>query len=461
MITPSLTADLLILLIVTLIIGHTIKLFMQKRWLAFDPLNSFWGGALFCYVLQPLADGALFMSWHKDGIIEASLFWVLFGLVFVIAGYESRVGVSWAEKAPAMPMRLVSVRVTMAAFSLIGLGIVGYAYLFASAGSLGQWLSVGRGGTNYLTISSGYLGQLPQLLGLGVVLLLFDAEFHHIRGARRLLSWALGFLMWLWYVYEGTRSNTIGFAAILLAVWYLPRRRNPPIWLLVLGFFTLLTLANFQGLYRTRFTDLSFNLDKIDMEKATTEVLPAWMTGREGAPVRAARGAEFNCLMTIVELVPDPIDYNYGRGYLEFVTRPIPRAIWPDKIYPALETAYPILNQGRLATSVVPTAKKRLLMGPSFTYVGQWYAVGGAVALVLAGLLTGCLFRAIRTIYDRVPGNEGDIILFSTLFMIGFGEACSTPLYFLFTLPFVVAPLIVALRLCAGGRTAAGAGLME
>jgi hypothetical protein len=136
--------------------------------------------------------------------------------------------------------------------------------------------------------------------------------------------------------------------------------------------------------------------------------------------------------MAVIDLVPDRVDYNYGFGHLELLTRPIPRAWWPDKVYPQSEAHTPLLREGALSTTVVPTSRKVLLMGPSFTFVGHWYSVGGALGLLFGGVLTGVMFRMFRSIYDRDSSNEGNLLLFSTFIGVGsitcrsrMGQSCS------------------------------------
>jgi hypothetical protein len=96
----------------------------------------------------------------------------------------------------------------------------------------------------------------------------------------------------------------------------------------------------------------------------------------------------------------------------------------------------------------VPYPTTPILAGPAFGYIGHWYAVGGAVALVFAGLFTGGLFRTIRTIFNRPEKREGDLVLYMLVIVpIGFGEAASTPLFWIFNLPLMLMPLLVLLYL--------------
>jgi hypothetical protein len=140
------------------------------------------------------------------------------------------------------------------------------------------------------------------------------------------------------------------------------------------------------------------------------------------------------------------VPYNYGYGYLELFTRWIPRAVWPDKFYPQMEAVQGVLREAELSQANVRNTD--ILMGPAFTFVGHWYYVAGPVGLIFGGLLTGVLFRIIRTIYDRGNRSEGDILIYVSLIGIGFSEAASTPLAWLSTLPFVLGPLALILFLC-------------
>jgi hypothetical protein len=211
-------------------------------------------------------------------------------------------------------------------------------------------------------------------------------------------------------------------------------------------FLLLVLVTNLQSRYRDQFTNLSFNFDRLESDNALEHIIPSWLGGRSPRVHATSRGSEFNCVMTVIELVPDEVDYNYGYPLVEMLTRPIPRALWPDKIYPGLEAAYPIMKKGQLSTTYVATSKKTLLMGPAFTFVGYWYAVGGPVALALAGMATGAFLRMLRTIHDGAPDSQGHTILFTMVIIIGFIEAAATPLSWVFTMPLFLIPLFLLLR---------------
>jgi hypothetical protein len=315
--------------------------------------------------------------------------------------------------------------------------------MFSSAGGVTEWLAVGRGDTDYDSVS-GYLLQLADLLPAGVIILIFHLGFHPVSWAMRRVVWVLAGLMWLWFIYLGTRYRTIGFAMAILGCYYLPKRKNPPLGIIAPTFLLLFVLTNFQAYYRDHFTNLSFNLDKIDHKEAFEKILPGFLQpGNHADKKEPTSYLELNCIMSVVKLVPDRVPYNYGYGHLEVFTRLIPRQLWPGKIYPHMEAIQGVLREGELSDAYV--RDRDLLMGPAFAFVGHWYYVLGGVGIIFGGLITGVLFRTIRDYYERAPSNQGNCVLYSSLLVIGFNEAVATPFYWLTNLPLVVVPLVVFL----------------
>jgi hypothetical protein len=452
LLTPTLFGDFAILCVLAMIGAHAALLYAQGRWLLFDPLNMFWAGCLVVYVLQPVKYGDVFVVWYSSEIFDQTLLWIVCAAAAVIVGYESGLGRGAGRFLPHFPERLCPARTALAAVALLAAGLLGYSQLIASAGSLGAWLSVARGGTDWQAVS-GYVAVLADLLPIGVLLLLFHAELHRPALARRCASWVLGALLLLWFIYLGSRSRTIATLLLLLMACYLPRRRNPPLVLCAVAFLGLLLLVNFQTQYRENFTDVSFNYEDLDADNVWQKIAPSWLGGDATQQIESvSRGIDFSATMAVVALVPEEVDYNYGYALLEFATRPIPRALWANKHYPYYEAVTPIMRSAGLSSNWVEHGAVPVLAGPAFTFVGHWYTVGGPLALLIAGLATGVFFRILRTLLDRQPWSEGGIIFYSTLPMLGFLEAAATPMFWIFTYPFLWAALLVILQF-AGRRS--------
>jgi len=442
----TLLGDILLLCIAGLMAAHTLSLISRKRLLLLDPLFAFWAGIFVVYIIQPLSFRPIFVEWHSEELVDATLGWTLLGLFCVVWGYELNLGMRLGLMLPQAPAKLSAFRLTAAGYGAAALGLVGYSYLFASGGGVSEWLAVGRGGTDYDAIS-GYVAQLPDLLPLGVILLLFEMHFHPSPLPKKIALWLLAAVIWWWFLYLGSRSRLIGFTIAGMGAYYLPRRKSPPLVLAGAVFLALFILSNFQEAYRDKFTNLSLNLDQIDLNEAKGNAFPSFWGGDPALQAEGlSAGVEFNCVLSVIELVPDKVPYNYGYGFLEVFTRWIPRAMWPDKFYPQMEAVQGVLREGQLSGANVRDTE--ILMGPAFTFVGHWFYVGGPIGLIFGGFFTGVLFRAIRTIYDRGNRSEGDILVYVSLIGIGFGEAASTPLAWLLTLPVALGPLVLILFLC-------------
>lgn len=438
--TPSPLIDLFIILIMLISILHVRFLYHRKRWVIFDPLNFFWAGVVVIYIKQPIEMYGSLIYWYGQDVILETLFWISFGLVFIIIGYESKWGVRWGNRIPPLPHQLSPKALFITSLVLIIAGLYGWNVLFDSAGGLTAWAATARGGTDYENLS-GYSQVLSGLLSIGVGLLVLHVEMHRVQPPLRILAWILLGVLFLWMFYIGSRSRIIMTVATALMSWYLPRRKNPSLFLLVPIFLMLIVSTNFLANYRGYFTDLSFNLDKMDSSEVAYDILPGFVTGKNKNTVLESKGSEFSCTAAVIDLVPSEVSYNYGYALLEFIARPIPRAVWPDKRYPHYEAFTPIYEKAHLTDTWYPSTVP-ILVGPAFGYIGHWYAIGGPVALILVGFLTGGLFRLIRSIYDRPARNQGDLVLYIMLAPIGFGEAAATPLFWIFSLPFMLIPLI-------------------
>jgi hypothetical protein len=72
--------------------------------------------------------------------------------------------------------------------------------------------------------------------------------------------------------------------------------------------------------------------------------------------------------------------------------------------------------------------------------------VGGWVALLVAGYLTGAFYRALRVWQESAPENHGTLLLYPFMIFTGFLDATGTPLFWIFNLPFVCGAVWVVLR---------------
>lgn len=444
-------ANLWIVATVALIGWHVYYMHRKGRLFIFDPLFTFWGGFYICYIKQPLAYADIFVSWHSPGAFEKTLFFSFVGVACVIWGYELGVGDRLARKLPNYTPALDPNHFFIAGLLIAAIGVGDYYFLFKSAGGMWEWLSWGRGGTDYDNVN-GYVRELEKLSPIGAYLLILHVRMHPVGRLKKILAWGFGCLLWLWYLYLGTRSRIIGLGIFMGTAYYMPRHKNPNLLLVVPAFVVLIILTNFQASYRGGFTNLSFHLDDIDMEDAKARCLPGFLGGdKELQRKEVSKGIDFNVAMATVDLVPNDVPYNYGWGMMEFVTRPIPRAVWPDKRYPGMESIQGVMREGQLSQAKV--SGNDLLMGPAFTFLAFWYYILGPLSVIVGGFYTGILFRTIRGFLERDLRSEGNLIIYGTLTIIGFNEAAATPFGWIYDFPISsIVPLTLLLYLCRKDR---------
>src|SRR5260221_9526326 len=114
--------DILLLCIAGLMVAHTLSLISRKRLLLLDPLFAFWAGIFVIYVIQPLSYRQVFIEWHSEELIEATLGWTFLGLLCVLCGYEWNLGVRLGLKLPQAPAQLSPVQLAGAGSGFVFLG---------------------------------------------------------------------------------------------------------------------------------------------------------------------------------------------------------------------------------------------------------------------------------------------------------------------------------------------------
>ena len=159
-------------------------------------------------------------------------------------------------------------------------------------------------------------------------------------------------------------------------------------------------------------------------------------------------GSETAVACAVVRNVPSRIPYDYGRMACELVTRSIPRALWPGKIYPAGEAWDKIYRRlgGRGHVN-----KAGLMSGPAPSFVGYWYYVGGWVAVIFGGLMSGFFFKMLDTYTSGQPLNAGAAFVARIFCYAGFTHA-THPFDFVHTLIPMVPVFLATGYFCRANR---------
>jgi hypothetical protein len=96
-----------------------------------------------------------------------------------------------------------------------------------------------------------------------------------------------------------------------------------------------------------------------------------------------------------LQFVPDRIDYQMGRTYLEAVSRPVPRAIWAEK---------PRAAETQLMAAIWPQFASAGV-GFSFSLFGEPYLNFGLFGVIAVFLAFGVFWRAAYEWFRRAPMN--------------------------------------------------------
>ncbi|MEM7682698.1 MAG: hypothetical protein AAF288_12135 [Planctomycetota bacterium] len=432
--TSSFTVDLILVLLIGVIAGHTLWLMKNKRFFVFDPINVFWAGTAMILIMQPIQFWDFFFDWYSEATVAKTLGWTLFAVVMIIVGYEMKPGVKVGMRAPRLPAVLDQNKLLLAAMGLVGLSMFGYMLMFYSAGGLRAWASASRGDTQsenlpswvYLFINFQYM--LPG----ATAFLLMGMYLTHSNKMTKLLGWLLFSVVMLWILYLGSRSRVVLLAMGGLAAVYIPKAKNPKLRILLPMFMALMMVAPFLAAYRDKFTDFSFNLSQINLEEAKDVVLPSFLGGTDDTLTIARdlpRGTEFDVVCATIESVPERHNFAYGYSFVGVGTKFIPRRIWPGKRYPHGEAVTPIYEDYDLTQLWIDYGAKPILAGPAFSYVAFYWLQAGPLGLALAGLIMGGAFRAVRVYFDREPGNMSHALVLTSVLPLAFNDALSTPIF--------------------------------
>ena len=363
-----------------------------RGWYFFNPANSFWLAFIYAGAVQPYLSRDKWIPFYSEATFTSTLAMFLVLGLAVHLGYNARFGPPLARKIPAFPVPDMR-KVFWCGVILLGIGLVGYLVVIGASGGWASWSADPRGRTNFLL--SGYVYTLPRVATLGIMVLLCHA--FSIRSSSqfyRLFIVALALLNLAWQVYSGTREGTITMLIILVGSVYGAQNRNPPLpaigVMVAMAFFVF----GFIPTYRAFFRDLKFDtLDTPSQIVQNSFDFYGNPDGEKGVPSdKPDLWSDFGMAISVNHYVPSQVDFDYGQMLLEAFTRPIPRALWPDKSYPEGEAWDRFHRVSHISDSLNPAG---LRSGPSPTMVGKYYYIGGWLGLVLGGFFSGTLLRAL------------------------------------------------------------------
>lgn len=413
-------------------------LWVGKDWWFLDPINTFWIAYLLFGVVQPCTFRTGWIDVYGIKTVLMTLGMFLLAGCSVCAGYRMDLGRRLGMKLP-LPRGQDDVRRLIAlGISAVVLGSTVYVYVISSSGGIAFFLSKSRTNINYDQVSISMLTLLP-LVPLGLLILLCTCYATNSRLIARHIALGATVMWGVWCVYSGTRSGLITTAVIIVGALFGSERRNPSIWVGIFAVLAVVTLVGFTTAYRGALYGARFNSNDTFTEALDNSLNSYTQQQGELPPM----GAEFSIAQAVVQNVPEQVPYNLGRMLLEILTRPIPRSLWPDKVYPEGE-AWDHIH--RIAGTAGWVNNVGYMAGPAPSFVGKYYYMGGIVGVMFGGLWTGIFLNAART-YIRLYPPAAQMLLAVGCAQLGFSEM-NNPLSLVFGwLPSIGAALALIILL--------------
>lgn len=369
-----------------------------RRWHFLDPINTFWLAYVHFGFIQPTLERETWINSFDEATFQRALlmFVVLGGAV--IAGQHSPTSLRLADKMPVFGHGESRQKLWRVALGVTLMGLVGYAIIISASGGWDVWSISPRAKTNYEI--PGWLFVLPRLYMLGLLILMCYA-FTQRGTALKVICTILTIVHIFWMTYSGTREGALVMIVVFVGSIYGTRRRNPPILVMVGSVMLAGFLFAFIANYRDQFKNLSFIKDEESFSEIYEKSMDFYDSSEQTG--EANLWAEFGMVLSAAYYIPGSLDYDYGYMLLEPVTRIVPRALWPGKIYPE-SVAWDRFHRVTLVSS--SENMEGYLSGPSPSMVGKYYYILGWPGLILGGFISGMLLRALWEYvlrYDSLP----------------------------------------------------------
>lgn len=353
----------------------------RKGFDVFEPINLLAAIQGIAYVARSIYFAAGNYEWMEgftrvDGpyYLSLALAVALAGVLAFYMGYLSPLGVHVGWRLPAFRDHINIRRLKAMALIYLVIGLLAFALLLVQSGGISlQWTDISRKRAG----ESEYLRTAAYLLSAAALLRLMA----FVKGHRTRFLWLSMALASVVPFVTSSRSNLIlwGFA-FAVVIHYTRRRFTVRDLLIVLPVF--LSIYSVMAGLRLISKRSDIALGDVVGVAATLDKL---LGGRDLGDI--------NTLAHIVRVVQQQVvDLQWGQTFIVFLTRPIPRAIWPNK---------PV-NLGGFVAEVI---YHRSGGGIPPSFMGELFLNFHVPGVILGMLLFGVVCRAAYEYLRRDPGN--------------------------------------------------------
>jgi hypothetical protein len=365
-----------------------------RRFDVFEPVYLF----AFCYavlfVIRPLFD--ITQRFPSVGGVDPApgyglaLLLGVAGAISFLAGYYAPAGASIGRRLGHPPAMLDagSLGLYTVVCATVAIGLFG-AFIAMSGGVPALLAILSGRSTIWFELFSqpaGYLfSGLLGLAGIGVLLLATSDSWRSGRGAAGMV---LLFLSQIIFVFTGGRIWVIPVTIAVIVLWHLRRGRRPRLAVVTAVAAPAFLLGIMLPVaYRNVHTRDGTVLDAAarlasDPGQAVTQFFSTLDT------------AMVATLAVEVQYVPSVMPFEFGATYLEALTRPIPRALWPDK---------PREGDVRLMETIWPDLRRVTQF--TFSGFGEPYMNWGLPGVIGVFVVLGA---AWRTLYEWLMSERSN-----------------------------------------------------
>lgn len=352
----------------------------------------------------------IFENFPYDLIIEG-LVKVLVGLIAFYLGYRSLWAHRVAARLPKAPEQWPSGGLFPYALFLFIIAVLGEYIFIQRSGGIEYFYSVARGMGDYKN-NTAYLYSLKWLSVPASAIILIEIYMNKMGGWRKYLGWTLIAGAVAYQFSMGQRSGVLMFGLIFVAVTYYSNPQKPFNLLKLLLLFIPFYLAiGYLGLCRddlhlhSRFTNTQELFEKgiaSSISKMNENFL--WTGVKPKSTFRSYAHKGPVIYLSVLDVAPRVVGYNYGIHYSNYLIHWIPRLVWPDK--PFWGAAYFRKLEIAMGTS---------LRGPMLTVLAYFQANLGMVGIILGMLLTGMGLSIFYNWFKKHKSKKGALTIYLLL----------------------------------------------
>jgi len=389
----------------------------------FEPVYYVLVGYFLIFVSQYLARRDSLLLYFGEEHVVYCLVIVLVSILIFYSGYRSRIAKKLSDLLPKPPKKWRPGVLIPYGFFLCFLGLLGYIYFINQSGGPVEYFSVPRGGGAYEE-STAYFYGAKWLLLPGLVILITELRHKRKRSDLiNLITFSIAVFYFLYQIFIGQRSGIFAVGLTLLAAYLLPQNKYLKIKIknTILFGIIIIVFIGFVSLFRGEFYIGSplEGVKEFFKKPFYIQIQDLIIEGTlKGGTSESFEGNEITMYMTYIKIIPEYVDYDYGKFYLQYLFHWIPRIIWTGKPNLQLEKKFEIER-------VIGTSH---ISGPAVTMLGMYHLHFGIPGIIFGVFFTGVILGALEYWRKLNPNNYGILLIYIMFSMSGLGAVVSNGL---------------------------------